>query len=202
MEAFVQFPERRGGRGPAQVGEGEEALPRDRRIVLNDPEDRLHIFREAGRLRGLVQPEVLLRAVRPVLRDREAFRQETPAVQPLQRPELFDPEAGREIGTEASEGFRGGDRIGETRLEGDALFREGERDEVLRIEVLRDNRTVGEEVGETQESRTRPVREVLRLRHGLPLESGDAEDIDPTHCVELHHSNQGGDRLVQEVRRR
>ena len=70
-------------------------------------------------------------------------------MQPLQGPELFDPEAGREIGTEASEGFRGGDRIRETRLEGDPLFREGERDEVLRIEVLRDDRTVGEEVGET-----------------------------------------------------
>src|SRR3989442_689568 len=42
------------------------------------------------------------------------IRRKTRGVQPLQGPELFDPEAGREIGTEASEGSRGGDRIGET----------------------------------------------------------------------------------------
>src|SRR5439155_26512691 len=134
-------------------------------------------------------------------RELEFYRPESTAVQMRQGPKLIDPMAGHEVGTEASEGFRGGDRNRETRLEGDPLFREGERDEVLRIEVLRDNRTVGEEVGETQESRPRPVREVLRLRHGLPLESCDAEDIDPTHCVELHHSKQGDDRFVEEVRR-
>ena len=120
-------------------------------------------------------------------------------MKPFERAELLHPEPGREIGPQPSEGLGRGDWIGEARVGGDALFRKGEREEVGRVEVPRDNRTVSEEIGEPDEARSSPVGQVLRLRDVLRLESGDAQHVDAAHRVEPHHVGEGGDRLVQLI---
>src|SRR2546430_2647709 len=126
VEPLVQLPEGRRRGGPAQVRQDQEPLAGDRSFFLDNPEDDFHVLRDARRLRGLVQAEIRFRAVRPVLRDREAFREEPSAVEPLQRAELPHTETRREVGAQASEGFGRGDRIREPGVEGHPLPRQCE----------------------------------------------------------------------------
>src|SRR2546426_1603532 len=157
VEPFVQLPEGRRRGGPAQVRQDQETLAGDRSFFLDNPEDDFHVLRDARRLRGLVQAEIRFRAVRPVLRDREAFREEPSAVEPLQRAELPHTETRREVGAQASEGFGRGDRIREPGVEGHPLPRQCEGEQILRVEVPRNDGTVGDEIGEPNEACSIPV---------------------------------------------
>src|SRR3989454_402109 len=201
VEPFVQLPEGRGRRGPAYVRKDQEPLARNRSFFPDDPEDGFHILREARRLRGLVRAEILFRAVCPVLRDREAFREETAAVKPVERAELPHAETRREIGAQAAEGLGRGDRIGEPGVEGNPLPRQREGEEIFGIEVPRHDGTMGQEIGESDEARSSPVGEVFRLRDVLRLKPRDSQDVDAAHRVEPHHAREGRNRLVQQIRR-
>src|SRR3989475_5591047 len=201
MEPLVQLPQGRRRGEPAEVRKDQEPLARNRSFLLDDSEDGFHVLREARRLRGFVQAEIPFRAVRPVLRDREAFREQPTAVKPLQRAELLHAEARREIGAQAPEGFCRRDRIGETGVEGDPLPRQREGEEILRLEVPRHDGTVGQEIGESNEAGPGPVGKVFRLRDVLRLGSRDSQDVDTAHRVELHHAREGRNRLVQLIRR-
>src|SRR5437867_4296347 len=201
VEPLVQLPQGRRRGGPAEVRKDQEPLSRNRSFLLDDSEDGFHVLCEARRLRGFVQAEIRFRAVRPVLRNREAFRVQPTAVKPLQRTELLHAEARREIGAQAPEGFCRRDRIGETGVEGDPLPRQREGEEILRLEVPRHDGTVGQEIGESNEAGPGPVGKVFRLRDVLRLESRDSQDVDTAHRVELHHAREGRNRLVQLIRR-
>src|SRR5207245_9331202 len=108
-------------------------------------------LREARRLRGLVEAEVRFRAVCPVLRNRESFREEPAAVKPLQRAELLHAETRREIGAQTPERLGRGDRIVEPGVEGYALPRQREGEQIFRVDVPRHDGTVGEELGAANE---------------------------------------------------
>src|SRR5436309_4317636 len=174
VEPLVQLPQGRRRGGPAEVRKDQEPLARNRSFLLDDSKDGFHVLCEARRLRGFVQAEIRFRAVRPVLRDREAFREQPTAVKPLQRTELLHAETRREIGAQAPEGFCRRDRIGETGIEGDPLPRQREGEEILRLEVPRHDGTVGQEIGESNEAGPGPVGKVFRLRDVLRLESRDS----------------------------
>src|SRR5437667_40537 len=200
MEAFVQLTERRRRCGAAQVREDQQPLAGNRSLLPDDPEGGLHVLREAGGLGAFVQAEIFFRAVRPVLGDREAFGEKPAAVKPFQRAKLLHPEAGGEIGTQTPEGLCRGDWIGEAGVQGDPLLRQGEGEEIFRVEVPGHDRTVREEIGEADEARPKPVGEIFHLGHVLRLKSRDPEDIDPAHRVERHHAGEGRDGLVQQLR--
>src|SRR6266545_5347614 len=68
VQSFVELAKRRRGRGSAEVREDEEPRAGDWGLLLDQLEDGLHILREPRAFRGLEEAEVLLRAVRPVLR--------------------------------------------------------------------------------------------------------------------------------------
>src|SRR2546428_119033 len=186
MEPLVQLPEGRGRGGPAQVRKDQEPLARNRSFFPDDPEDGFHILREARRLRGLVQAEILFRAVCPVLRDREAFREETAAVKPVEWAELPHAETRREIGAQAAEGLGRGDRIGEPGVEGNPLPRQREGEEIFGIEVPRHDGTMGQEIGESDEARSSPVGEDFRLRDVLRLKPRDSQDVDAVLLEPVH----------------
>src|SRR5207237_9283041 len=73
MESLVQVPERGRGRGAAEVREDEESLARDRALLFDQLQDRLHVFGEARSFRGLDETEVVLAAVCPQYAVREAL---------------------------------------------------------------------------------------------------------------------------------
>src|SRR6266511_3934239 len=156
VQAFVQLAQRRRGRRSVEVREDEEPRAGDRGLLLDQLEDGPRVLREPRALRGLEEAEVLLRAVRPVLRDREAFRQQPVPMEPLERTELPHAQAGREIRAQAAERFRRDDRIEELGFRGDPLPVEDAREQVALLEIPRHDRAVGEEVGETDEARARP----------------------------------------------
>src|SRR6266545_4285851 len=195
VQALVQLAERRRGCRSAEVREDEEPRAGDRGLLLDQLEDGPHVLREARAFRGLKEAEVLLRAVRPVLRDREAFRKQPVPLQPLEGTELPHAQAGREIRAQAAERLRRGDGIEEPGLRGDALPVEDAREEVAPVEIPRHDRAVGEEVGEAYEPRARPRGQVLDLRDVLRLEPRHAQHVDAAHRVERHHARQGADRL-------
>src|SRR3989442_186828 len=158
MEALVQFAKCRRRRRPAQVREDEEPLAGNRSLFLDDPEGGFHVLREAGRFGRFVQAQIRFGAVRPVLRNREAFGEQPAPVKPFERTELLHPEPGGEVGPQPSEGLGRLDWVGEPGVGGDPLLRQREREEVGRVEVPRDDRTVSEEIGEPDEARSSPVR--------------------------------------------
>src|SRR6266540_2846541 len=144
VQSFVELAKRRCGRGSAEVREDEEPRAGDWGLLLDQLEDGLHILREPRAFRGLEEAEVLLRAVRPVLRDREAFGEEPVPVEPLERTELPHAQASREIRAQAPERLCRDDRVEEPRFRSDPLPVEDAREEVALVEIPRHDRAVGE----------------------------------------------------------
>src|SRR5713226_6962784 len=113
MEALVQLAQG-GGRGrPTEVRKEEKALAGDRTLLDNQPQHDLHVLRQAGPLRGLEEPEVVFGTVGPILGNPESLREDSSAVKSLQRSELFHTESSREVGSQAAQRLRRGDRIRE-----------------------------------------------------------------------------------------
>src|SRR3989442_1697212 len=193
---FVEAVLHRPHHGPLPAGEEAFHQPSLRLELPQSQAGLPHVVLESG-----VSGEILFRAVCPVLRDREAFREETAAVKPVEWAELPHAETRREIGAQAAEGLGRGDRIGEPGVEGNPLPRQREGEEIFGIEVPRHDGTVGQEIGESDEARSSPVGEVFRLRDVLRLKSRDSQDVDAAHRVEPHHPREGRNRVVQQIRR-
>src|SRR5438093_261144 len=155
VESLVQVPERGRGRGAAEVREDEESLARDRALLFDQLQDRLHVFGESCSFRGLEETEVVLGAVGPVFGDREALGEQTVPMQSVQRSEVFHTQPCREIGSEPTEGFRGPDRIREPRLGRDALLVERVGKKIALLEVDGHDWPVRDGIGD-------------RLARGLP----------------------------------
>src|SRR5439155_8545755 len=120
----------------------------ERLVVPHRAEDLPHLLREGDVLRALEQHQVRLRAVREVVRDPEAVREDAPAVEALHRGELPYAKAGREVGPQSEEGRRGRLRGRERAVRVESLARERVREEAGPVELPRDDLPLREEVPE------------------------------------------------------